>query len=60
MTLPQGTIDIERVIPSTDVQLIGTKSKVLIRGNLHPEIVQLLLQTMKEVAWRGRPLSSQR
>ena len=49
MTLPQGTIDIERVIPSSDVQLIGTKSKVLIRSDLHPEIVQLLLQTMKEV-----------
>jgi TRAP-type uncharacterized transport system substrate-binding protein len=49
MTLPQGTIDIERVIPSNDVQLIGTKSKVLIRNDLHPEIVQLLLQTMKEV-----------
>ena len=49
MTLPQGTIDIERVIPSNDVQLIGTKSKVLIRSDLHPEIVQLLLQTMKEV-----------
>lgn len=49
MTLPQGTIDIERVIPSNDVQLIGTKSRVLIRGDLNPEIVQLLLQTMKEV-----------
>src|SRR6516225_5043404 len=49
MTLPQGTIDIEQVIPSDDVQLIGTKSKVLIRSDLHPEIVQLLLQTMKEV-----------
>ena len=49
MTLPQGTIDMERVIPSNDVQLIGTKAKILIRGDLHPEIVQLLLQTMKEV-----------
>src|SRR5215469_2280752 len=49
MTLPQGTIDIERVIPSNDVQLIGTKAKILIRSDLHPEIVQLLLQTMKEV-----------
>lgn len=49
MTLPQGTIDIERVIPSNDVQLIGTKSKVLIRSDLNPEIVQLLLQAMKEV-----------
>jgi TRAP transporter TAXI family solute receptor len=49
MTLPQGTIDIERMIPANDVQLIGTKSKVLVRSDLHPEIVQLLLQTMKEV-----------
>jgi len=31
------------------VQLIGTKAKVLIRSDLHPEIVQLLLRTMKEV-----------
>jgi TRAP-type uncharacterized transport system substrate-binding protein len=49
MTLPQGTIDIEQAIPSQDVQLIGTQAKILIRSDLHPEIVQLLLQTMKEV-----------
>jgi hypothetical protein len=49
LVLPQGVVDIDRVIPSNDVQLIGTTSKVLIRGDLHPEIVQLLLQTMKEV-----------
>jgi hypothetical protein len=49
MNLPQGTVDIEQVIPSSDVQLIGTKAKVLIRSDLHPEIVQLLLRTMKEV-----------
>ena len=48
MTLPQGTIDIERVIPSNDVQLIGTKAKILIRSDLHPEIVQLL-----RGSWRG-------
>jgi TRAP-type uncharacterized transport system substrate-binding protein len=60
MTLPQGTVDIERIIPANDVQLIGTKSKVLIRSDLHPEIVQLLLQTMKEVQWRIGSFSSQR
>src|SRR5215469_17947720 len=49
MTLPQGTIDIERVIPASDVQLIGTKSKVLVRSDLHPEIVQLLFQRMNVV-----------
>ena len=49
LVLPQGVVDIDRNIPPADVQLIATTSKVLIRGDLHPEIVQLLLQTMKEV-----------
>jgi TRAP-type uncharacterized transport system substrate-binding protein len=49
MTLPAGTVDIEQVVPSTDVTLIGTKAKLLIRRDLHLDIVQLLLQTMKEV-----------
>ena len=49
MVLPQGVIDIYRNIPPNDVQLIGSTTKVLVRGDLHPEIVQLLLQTMVEV-----------
>jgi TRAP transporter TAXI family solute receptor len=49
LVLPQGVIDIDRDIPPNDVQLIGSTSKVLVRSDLHPEIVQLLLQTMVEV-----------
>jgi TRAP-type uncharacterized transport system substrate-binding protein len=49
LVLPQGVIDVDGNIPPMDVQLIATTSKILIRGDLHPEIVQLLLQTMKEV-----------
>ena len=48
LVLPQGVIDIYRNIPPNDVQLIGSTSKVLVRSDLHPEIVQLLLQTMVE------------
>ena len=48
LVLPQGVIDIERNIPPDDVPLIGTTTKVLVRSDLHPEIVQLLLQTMME------------
>ena len=47
--LPQGAISVEPTIPPNDVKLIGTNAKVLIRGDLHPEIVYLLLQAMKEV-----------
>jgi TRAP-type uncharacterized transport system substrate-binding protein len=49
LVLPHGVVDIDRNIPPVDVQLIATTSKILIRNDLHPEIVQLLLQTMKEV-----------
>jgi TRAP transporter TAXI family solute receptor len=47
--LPQGAISIDPTIPPNDVKLIGTNAKVLIRGDLHPEIVYLLLQAMKKV-----------
>ena len=49
MVLPQGVVDIYRNIPPNDVPLIGSPTKVLVRSDLHPEIVQLLLQTMVEV-----------
>ena len=49
LVLPQGVIDIDRNIPPNDVPLIGSTAKVLVRSDLHPEIVQLLLQTMIEV-----------
>ena len=48
LVLPQGVIDIYQNIPPNDVPLIGTPTKVLVRSDLHPEIVQLLLQTMVE------------
>ena len=48
LVLPRGVIDLDRNIPPTDVPLIGTTIKVLVRSDLHPEIVQLLLQAMVE------------
>jgi len=48
LVLPQGVIDLDRIIPPNDVVLIGTTAKVLVRNDLHPQIVQLLLQTMVE------------
>ena len=55
LVLPRAVIDIDRNIPPDDVPLIGTTAKVLVRGDLHPEIVQLLLQTMVE-AHGGRKI----
>jgi TRAP-type uncharacterized transport system substrate-binding protein len=49
LVLPQGVVDIYKNIPPNDVPLIGSTTRVLVRSDLHPEIVQLLLQTMVEV-----------
>jgi hypothetical protein len=48
LVLPKGAIEIDPPNPPNDVTLLGTTSKVLIRDDLHPAIVQLLSQTMKE------------
>src|SRR5262249_58258122 len=49
LVLPRAVIDIPRNVPPVDVPLIGSTAKVLVRSDLHPEIVSLLLQTMVEV-----------
>jgi TRAP-type uncharacterized transport system substrate-binding protein len=48
LVLPKGVIEIDPPNPPNDVTLLGTTSKVLIRNDLHPAIVQLLARTMKE------------
>ncbi|MFY9959220.1 TAXI family TRAP transporter solute-binding subunit [Bradyrhizobium sp.] len=49
LVLPQGVVDVEANIPPNDVSLIATTTSVLVRSDLHPTIVSLLLQTMLEV-----------
>jgi TRAP-type uncharacterized transport system substrate-binding protein len=46
LTLPQGVFDIAANIPPNDVTLIATTVRILIRDDLHPQIVSLLLQTL--------------
>jgi TRAP-type uncharacterized transport system substrate-binding protein len=49
LVLPQGVIDLEHNIPPNDVNLIGTTNAVIVREDLHPEIVDLLARTLVEV-----------
>jgi TRAP transporter TAXI family solute receptor len=49
LVLPRGVIDISGIVPKSDVTLLATTSSVLVRNDLHPEIANLLLQTMREV-----------
>src|SRR5580692_7744635 len=49
LVLPQGVIDLEHNIPSNDVNLVGTTNAVVVREDLHPEIIDLLAKTLVEV-----------
>ena len=51
--LPQGEIDLEQNIPPDDVNLIGSTTAFVVRKDLHPELVYLLAQVMKEVHGGG-------
>ena len=48
LKLPQGVINFGRSIPLTDVSLVGTTNAVIVRKDLHPQIIYLLLQAMVE------------
>jgi hypothetical protein len=48
LVLPQGVIDLEKNIPPDDVNLIGSTNAVLVRKGMHPELIYLLAQTLKE------------
>ncbi len=49
LVLPQGVIDLEKNIPPSDVSLIGSTSAFVVRKDLHPELIYLLAQVLKEV-----------
>jgi TRAP-type uncharacterized transport system substrate-binding protein len=48
LVLPQGVIDLARNIPPRDVNLIGSTTAFVVRKDLHPELVYLLAQVIKE------------
>jgi TRAP transporter TAXI family solute receptor len=49
LTLPAGTIDMAFNIPDRDITLIGTKSMLVARDDLHPAIINLLLDAAREI-----------
>jgi hypothetical protein len=53
VVLSQGVIDLEKNIPPADVNLIALTNVVVARADLHPEMIYLLAQTMKEEHSRG-------
>lgn len=52
LTLPSGAIDLGRDIPAADVHLIGTKAMLIGRDDLHPALVNLLMDAAREIHGR--------
>jgi TRAP transporter TAXI family solute receptor len=49
LTLPSGTLDLAANIPADDVVMVGTKAMLVARENLHPALVDLLLDAAREI-----------
>ncbi|HUN94177.1 MAG TPA: TAXI family TRAP transporter solute-binding subunit [Burkholderiaceae bacterium] len=49
LVLPEGAIDFGRDLPHEDVRLIGPTVELVARENLHPALIDLLLEAAKEV-----------
>jgi TRAP-type uncharacterized transport system substrate-binding protein len=48
LVLPQGIIDLGKNIPTHDVNLIASTIAIVVRKELHPQLVYLLAQTLQE------------
>ena len=49
ITLWRGLIDLSKDIPTSDVELLAVRNRLLIRKELHPALQYLLLEAMREV-----------
>ncbi len=51
VVLWRGLIDLSRDIPNSDVDLLASRNRLLVRKDLHPALQYLLLEAMREVHW---------
>ena len=49
VVLWRGLIDLSRDIPKSDVDLLASRNRLLVRKELHPALQYLLLEAMREV-----------
>lgn len=42
LTLPEGTLDLVNVSPPTDIKLVATEANLVVRNELHPDLLRLL------------------
>ena len=57
VVLWRGLLDLSRDIPNSDVDLLASRNKLLVRKDLHPALQYLLLEAMREVHWPAGPFN---
>jgi len=53
LTLPEGVIDLEKNIPSSNRNLVAPSAQLVARADLHPALIALLLQAAEEIHNKG-------
>ncbi len=53
IVLPRGVVNLVRDVPPRDTLLLATTANVIVRDDLHPALLSLLLQAMTEVNGKG-------
>jgi hypothetical protein len=57
VVLWRGLSSLSRDIPSSDVDLLASRNRLLVRKGLHPALQYLLLEAMREVHWPAGPFN---
>jgi len=57
VVLSRGLIDLPSDVPDSDVDLLASESRLLVRKELHPALQYLLLEAMREVHSPPGPLN---
>ncbi len=50
ITLPQGSFDLGANVPGQDVQLVSATANLIVRDDIHPALIDLLMEAATEIA----------
>src|SRR5207253_6216191 len=53
----RALISLSRDIPNSDIDLLASRNRLLVRKDLHPALQYLLLEAMREVHWAPGPFN---
>ncbi|MBG6074157.1 MULTISPECIES: TAXI family TRAP transporter solute-binding subunit [unclassified Polaromonas] len=57
VVLWRGLISLGRDVPSENIDLLGSRNRLLVRKDLHPALQYMLLEAMREVHWQPGPFN---